>query len=368
MLNAESICNIETDSEPELDIRFNEDTPDKDSASDNSTLQNVKKKAVKRKHISPIKIIPDKLTLTFGDKTTTITRTKKQVAPKTLARRSQEPRGTLKPLWNVIPDGTITNYSPTTITLDTHNRKNVVVRKNDLAVVNETKPRLMHFVACKTVREYKRNQEKIKEFLLTEKKNNQKNQFSKKLTDHTPESQFHMDPPGPSRAQESKLQKDKPGPSGSQRTQPAKAPKQPRRKGTAPTKRAHKPNKEFEIRSKEAALAQTKLEKAKQRQKEKARSPLIQLDMKKLQRDKSVQIINLASDSSQESPLQILTSNNPNAFMYAQPENKDNSPSKREAKIDKIIKKITNSPKKATTEPEEEQIITIIPASTSTPI
>ena len=204
--------------------------------------------------------------------------------------------------------------------------------------------------------------------MLTKKKNNQKNQFSKKLTDHTPESQFHMEQPGPSRAQESKLQKNQPGPSGSQRTQPAKAPKQPRRKGTAPTKRAHKPNKEFEIRSKEAALAQTKLEKSKQRQKEKARSPLIQLDMKKLQRDKSVQIINLASDSSQESPLQILTSNNPNAFMYAQPENKDNSPSKREAKIDKIIKKITNSPKKATTEPEEEQIKTIIPASTSTPI
>ena len=54
--------------------------------------------------------------------------------------------------------------------------------------------------------------------------------------------------------------------------------------------------------------------------------------------------------------------------MYAQPKNKDDSPAKREAKIDKIIKKITNSPKKATTEPEEEQIITIIPASTSTPI
>ena len=40
MLNAESIWNIETASEPELDIRFNEDTPDDDSASDNSTLQN----------------------------------------------------------------------------------------------------------------------------------------------------------------------------------------------------------------------------------------------------------------------------------------------------------------------------------------
>ena len=39
MLNAESIWNIETDSEPELDIRFNEDIPDDESASDNSTSE-----------------------------------------------------------------------------------------------------------------------------------------------------------------------------------------------------------------------------------------------------------------------------------------------------------------------------------------
>ena len=55
--------------------------------------------------------------------------------------------------------------------------------------------------------------------------------------------------------------------------------------------------------------------------------------MKKLQRDNSVQIINLASDSSQDSPLQIMTSNNPNAFMYAQPKNKDDNSLKREAKL-----------------------------------
>ena len=82
MLNAESIWNFETDSEPELDIRFNEDIPDEDFASDNATLQNVKKKAVKRKHTSPIKIIPDKLMLTFGDKTTTITNTTKTSSKK----------------------------------------------------------------------------------------------------------------------------------------------------------------------------------------------------------------------------------------------------------------------------------------------
>ena len=92
--------------------------------------------------------------VTFGDKTTTITNTRKQVAQKTLARKTPEPRGTLKPLWNIIPDGTISNYSPTTITLDTNTRQNTVIRKNDLAIVNETKPRLRQFVACKTVREY----------------------------------------------------------------------------------------------------------------------------------------------------------------------------------------------------------------------
>ena len=48
--------------------------------------------------------------ITFGDKTTTINNTRKQVARKTLARRATEPRGTLKPLWKIIPDGTITNY------------------------------------------------------------------------------------------------------------------------------------------------------------------------------------------------------------------------------------------------------------------
>ena len=96
--------------------------------------------------------------VTFGDKTTTITNTKKQAARKTLARKSPEPRGTLKPLGNIIPNGTISNYSPTTITLDTNARKNTVIRKNYLAIVSETKPRLMQFVACKTVREYNRNQ------------------------------------------------------------------------------------------------------------------------------------------------------------------------------------------------------------------
>ena len=112
--------------------------------------------------------------------------------------------------------------------------------------MNETKPRLIHFLACKTVREYNRNQEKIKEFLLAEKKNIRQAQIREQQEECTP---------GPS------FQKNQPGPSSTQQTQPTKIsrqqrkPKQPKRKGTAPTKRPTKENKVFELRSKEAALA-----------------------------------------------------------------------------------------------------------------
>ena len=96
-----------------------------------------------------------------------------------------------------IPDATITNYTPTTITLDTHNLKNTVIRKNDLAIVNETKPRLIHFVACKTVRDYKSNQEKIKEFLLTEKKTNKKIQPKDQQNECISGPSTQMDQPDP---------------------------------------------------------------------------------------------------------------------------------------------------------------------------
>ena len=85
----------------------------------------------------------------------------------------------LKPQWNITPDGTITNYSPHTITLDTNNRKNTVIRNSDLAIVTQTlptpsetntnnKPRLTHMVACKTFNEYHSNQRKLRRFYLEE--------------------------------------------------------------------------------------------------------------------------------------------------------------------------------------------------------
>ena len=82
----------------------------------------------------------------------------------------------LKPLWSIIPDGTIVDYTPHTITIDTHNRKNTVIRNNDIAISSETRPapqepklRLINFVACKTIGEYNRNKRKIEKFCLAEK-------------------------------------------------------------------------------------------------------------------------------------------------------------------------------------------------------
>ena len=52
MLNAETIGNLESDSQPDLDIQFQQAIDEEDS-SDQSTLQNIKKKAIKRKNTSP---------------------------------------------------------------------------------------------------------------------------------------------------------------------------------------------------------------------------------------------------------------------------------------------------------------------------
>ena len=163
------------DSEPELDIQYKAQSQPNPVTSDTDDSENAPLLSHKR---VPGKIKPDRLEITFGDKTSTVIYNRKNIARKTLARKVPEPRGTLKPQWNIIPDGTITNYSPHTVTLDTDNRKNTVVRRNDLAIVTETKPRetepepkprLIHMVACKTVGEYKRNQEKIRKFCLEEK-------------------------------------------------------------------------------------------------------------------------------------------------------------------------------------------------------
>ena len=176
VLSPATIWDMDQDSEPELNIQYREDAkkgtrPEVNIASESDDSENAPLLSPTR---TPGKIIPSKLEVTFGDKTTTLIYGKKQVARKSIARKAPEPRGTLKPQWNIIENGTITNYSPHTITLDTNNRKNTVIRKSDLAIVTQpltpheiqTSPpkRLIHMVACKSLREYNNNKEKIKKF------------------------------------------------------------------------------------------------------------------------------------------------------------------------------------------------------------
>ena len=157
-----------------MNIQYNTTTH---SDEDSEAIPLVRRAQGKRKHISPIKITPDKLSITFGDKTSVLINKRKHVSRKPLMRGAPEPLGTLKPLWNIIPDRSITDYTPTTISIDKHNRENTRIRKSELAIATEThqkptppqtqkpKPRLMHFVACKTIREYNRNREKFKSFV-----------------------------------------------------------------------------------------------------------------------------------------------------------------------------------------------------------
>ena len=137
-LPREIMWDWDNDSEPVLDIQYKAQSQPAPITSDTDDSEN--EPLLSQKRVSG-KIIPDKLKITFGDKTSTVIYNGKNIARKTLARKAPEPRGTLKPQWNIIHNGTITNYSPHTVTFDTDNRKNTVIRKNDLAIVTETIPR-----------------------------------------------------------------------------------------------------------------------------------------------------------------------------------------------------------------------------------
>ena len=180
-LPREAMWEFDGDLEPELNIQYKEGeqqtlaqraiTPDSSNSVNAPLLSHTR---------VPGRFTPSKLQITFGDKTSTVTYNKKNIVRKTIARKSNPTtRGSLKPQWNIIPNGTITNYSPHTITLDTDNRKNTVKRNSDLAIVTQTlptppdtytndKPRLIHMVACKTVNEYHSNQRKLRRFYLEE--------------------------------------------------------------------------------------------------------------------------------------------------------------------------------------------------------
>ena len=137
VLSPAAIWDMDQDSVPEVNIQYRETAkkhtrPGFNIASESDDSENASLLSPTR---TPGKITRSKLEITFGDKTSTVIYGRKQIARKTIAPKAPEPRGTLKPQWNTIENGTITNYSPHTIKLDTNNRKNTVIRKNNLAIV-----------------------------------------------------------------------------------------------------------------------------------------------------------------------------------------------------------------------------------------
>ena len=80
MLSEMAIWNHESDSEPQIQYRSDATS---DSDSDNQPLANKQQStSAKRKHTSPTRIKPDKLSITFGDETSVLVKTQKQVARK----------------------------------------------------------------------------------------------------------------------------------------------------------------------------------------------------------------------------------------------------------------------------------------------
>ena len=344
------------DSETELDIQYKTQPQPTTAASDTDDSENAPLLSHKR---VPGKIIPDRLEITFGDKTSTITYNKKNIARKTLARKVPEPRGTLKPQWNILPDGKITKYSPHTITLDTDNRKNTVIRKNDLAIVTETKPRepepepkprLIHMVACKTVGEYKRNQEKIRKFCLEEKaaiaKQQEAQARSSRPTPLQPTPILHNQP-GPSKsiidtqplghseliamakknqqAQKRKrttkrtLNKQEKPARSQQRTD--KSPgntKRPQWLKNAKARLTKQPNSStFDQKSKAAALQQTKLQAERKLlySSSSDSKSFTSINKAKLKFSPTVKIHSIEPESPGTTPFEIVTSSDPNDFM-----------------------------------------------------
>ena len=102
----------------------------------------------------------------------------------------------------------------------------------------------------------------------------------------------------------------------------------PRRKAQQPTKRTNVP--QFEAKSKQAALAQSKLEQAKRRQQR--YSSIVSTDLDRWNNSDTVEVINLVSDSPLQSPTTIFTSSSPKDFMHP--------PNKGRGSVERIVQKL----------------------------
>ena len=365
-LTMEEIWRRDGESEQELDIRYRSDNDNEDHQPPTATnptptgshqplevissddSENVPLATTSRTTKSPRKIYPSEIHFTIGDKTKKYKKTRRNVARKSLARKTKEPRNTLAPQWNIIQDGIITNYSPHTITIDTPLRKNTLIRKNHLAIVNEQKlitettdeqqkPRLIHMVACKTVGEYKRNQEKIKKFCLEEAKQQKVTKAAQPTGGHkNQQTNFRNTRPraqstnwNPAKVRQVATQNQR-------RQQQTKSPttpkKQNRTKQSDPKKRPRtpkaNPGETFEQRSKMMALQST--------QEHEQNRSFIQVDTNALQQSPNTITYQFVEN---ESPQTIFASSDPKDFLITSPDSPPVQSDRNNAN-----NKVTNSP------------------------
>ena len=247
----------------------------------------------------------------------------------------------MKPQLNIIENGPVTNFSPHTITLDTDNRKKLVIIKIDLAIVTQPLPspqkqtsppkRLTHMVACKSLRECNINQAKIKQFCFEEKrraKQKQQSLMKGPSSSKTPTPSGEQDlysleklvtnAKNNQRQQQQNMRTQQKRNVNIEKQQPRQQlSPQRRKKDTMPqkgdkikirwkTETKPKPNESFLSKSRAAALKHTKLHIEKQSQQSRS---FIRIDEKELKKSPTPEVITLTFGYTQSSPLKVYTSN-----------------------------------------------------------
>ena len=116
---------------------------------------------------------------------------------------------------------------------------------------------------------------------------------------------------------------------------PSKRKQHHQKRKTQPNKRTQSKPSDFHKKSMEAAIAQSKLAKANQRQRQFSHLSRVQLDTSQFANNKSIEVINLVSVSSQGSHVTIYTSHDPTTLMTTPSKKKLKNPAHTNRKIDK---------------------------------
>ena len=236
--------------------------------------------------------------------------------PKKRLSMIQSPRGQINVTAPIgFPIETVETYmnpDPSITSTPTQNIHNTVIRKNDLAIVTEkktlptqqivaNKPRLIHMVACKTVGEYKRNQEKIKKFCLEEAKQKKIQEQSASInvdnTKWTPEKIRKTATKNQKRQQSTRRAPTTP------KRETIWGKKEVSRKRTRTPKKS--PGEDFKLGSKQAALQSSS-------QFDVNRS-FVKINAEQILQSENAEQITFDSDANQN--FNIITSNDPSLFM-----------------------------------------------------